>query len=81
MLEMKEYFIRANSFAAPFFSDSSSAFEKAETVEDALNNFARKYKNPYRSTAFLSCCKVNRIKIIPNSVVNKLIREDDLRAN
>lgn len=43
---MIEYFIRANSFAAPFFSDVSSDFETADTPKAALEAFAARYKHP-----------------------------------
>lgn len=45
--EMHEYFISANSFAAPFFSDSSTQFVEADTPEAALEKFAKEYKHPY----------------------------------
>lgn len=41
-----EYFILANSFAAPFFSDTSTSFESADTPEKALEQFAKNYKHP-----------------------------------
>lgn len=43
---MKEYFIFANSFAAPFFSDSGTHFQKGKSAGDALNKFAASYKHP-----------------------------------
>ncbi len=43
---MREYFIVANSFAAPFFSDQSTDYVKAATPEDALKAFASDYKHP-----------------------------------
>lgn len=43
---MKEYFIYAQSFAAPFFSDSSTDFVKAETPNEALEIFAKEYRHP-----------------------------------
>ena len=43
---MKEYFIRANSFSAPFCSDTSNHYIKAETPREALNKFALEYKHP-----------------------------------
>jgi hypothetical protein len=43
----KEYFIIANSFAAPFFSDESTHFVKADSPEAALQQFAEKeYDHP-----------------------------------
>lgn len=41
-----EYFIVANSFAAPFFSDTSEHFIKAKTPEAALVKLGKTYKHP-----------------------------------
>lgn len=41
-----EYFIVANSFAAPFFSDTSHGFKEAESPEKALKLFAESYSHP-----------------------------------
>lgn len=41
-----EWFIHANSFAAPFVSDSSSGFVRADTAEQALEKFAAEYDHP-----------------------------------
>ena len=43
---MNEFFIQANSFAAPFFSDTSEEFIKASTPEEALEKFAQNYDHP-----------------------------------
>lgn len=43
---MREYFIVANSFAAPFVSDESTHFLMADSPADALTNFADHYKHP-----------------------------------
>lgn len=43
---MREYFIVANSFAAPFFSDTDHAHIMAETPAEALRAFAAHYKHP-----------------------------------
>ncbi len=43
---MNEYFIVANSFAAPFFSDQSTHFIAADSAEDALDKFILTYKHP-----------------------------------
>lgn len=43
---MAEYFIYANSFAAPFFSDTSTAYVEADTPDAALQRFADEYKHP-----------------------------------
>jgi hypothetical protein len=41
-----EYFIVANSFAAPFFSDDSTSFIEANSPREALESFASNYKHP-----------------------------------
>lgn len=54
---MTEYFIFANSFAAPFFSDQSTAYRKADDPVQALNDFAADYKHPcglYAAVAYAS---------------------------
>ena len=43
---MKEYYITANSFASPFFSDQLDDFVKANSPEKALEKFAKNYKHP-----------------------------------
>ena len=43
---MQEYFVRTNSFAAPFFSDTDTQFSWAETAGDALIRVASGYKHP-----------------------------------
>lgn len=43
---MPEYFIRANSFAAPIVSDESEHYVEAETPEAALESFAAGYSHP-----------------------------------
>jgi hypothetical protein len=42
---MQEYFIVANSFAAPFCSDQSTHFVAADTPLVALESFSRQYKH------------------------------------
>lgn len=44
---MTEYFIVANSFAAPFVSDTSNTYVTADTPEDALYDFAEDYGHPF----------------------------------
>lgn len=54
---MKEFFIYANSFAAPFISDDSSHFVEAENAREALEKFARTYSHPaglYAANAYES---------------------------
>lgn len=41
-----KYFIDANSFGAPFFSDGLSKFVEGKDAEDAMNNFIKDYKHP-----------------------------------
>jgi len=43
---MPEYFIVANSFAAPFFSDTVTGFVESETPEEALKVFRTKFRHP-----------------------------------
>lgn len=43
---MPEFFIVANSFAAPFVSDTSTKHIEAETAEAALEAFAAAYSHP-----------------------------------
>lgn len=43
---MAEYFVVAESFAAPFVSDRSETFAQGETPESALIAFAENYKHP-----------------------------------
>jgi len=45
-LDIREFFIIANSFAAPFFSDTSKKFIKGETPELALLSFVKGYSHP-----------------------------------
>lgn len=54
---MTEYFVTANSFAAPFFSDSSTGYAEGTDAVEALNSFARDYKHPcglYAAAAYAS---------------------------
>ncbi len=46
MKREKEFFIVANSFAAPFFSDMTTDFQKATSPGKALEEFAKRYKHP-----------------------------------
>jgi hypothetical protein len=43
-----EYFIVANSFAAPFVSDTSEGFEEADSPQEALELYASRYSHPAR---------------------------------
>ncbi len=43
---MTEYYIEANSFAAPFFSDQSHGYVEADNCALALEKFAADYKHP-----------------------------------
>lgn len=61
---MKEYFIFASSFAAPFVSDTSTHFHKGESAGHALNDFAANgYKHPaglYAAAAYDSADAYHR---------------------
>ena len=43
---MSEYYIIAQSFAAPFCSDESRSFIEADSPEQAINAFRDRYKHP-----------------------------------
>lgn len=43
---MKEYFVVANSNAAPFFSDESTHYVSADSPESALGKFMVSYTHP-----------------------------------
>lgn len=43
---MSEFYIVANSFAAPFFSDMDTAFVKAASAKAALIKYAKTYDHP-----------------------------------
>lgn len=45
-MDMNEYYIIANSFAAPFMSDTSEGFVEAKTPKEALDYFAAQYSHP-----------------------------------
>ena len=45
-MSMTEFYIVANSFAAPWFSDQDSAFVKAWSPGGALRKFAASYTHP-----------------------------------
>mgnify|MGYP001562465746 CR=1 FL=1 len=60
---MPEYFIQANSFAAPIFSDFSFAYIKATSPADALVQFAAQYQHPcglYAAVAHTSADMVDK---------------------
>jgi hypothetical protein len=42
---MKEFFFVANSNAAPFFSDTTTGFVKAETAKEALKKAVGEYQH------------------------------------
>ena len=41
----KEYFVVANSFAAPIVSDTSTSYVKGVSPDDALSGFVESYKH------------------------------------
>jgi hypothetical protein len=52
-----EYFVFANSFAAPFVSDNSTHFVEAETPLEGLRKFVAEYRHPaglYFAALYLS---------------------------
>lgn len=54
-ISVREFFIVADSFAAPFVSDRSTHFVSAETAQQALERFSADYKHPcglYCATAY-----------------------------
>lgn len=60
---MPEYYIEANSFAAPFFSDPSHAYVEGNTPSAALLKFAANYKHPcglYAANAYTSADARNK---------------------
>lgn len=60
---MPEYYIEANSFAAPFFSDTSYRYVFASSPEDALEQFAKAYEHPcglYSAAAYSSADAKNK---------------------
>ncbi len=57
---MSEFFIVANSFAAPFISDESTHYVKARTAPLALEQFAAKYNHPAGLYAALACWTKDR---------------------
>lgn len=42
----REFYIEANSFAAPFFSDRSIGYVSADSAAEALEKFASDYRHP-----------------------------------
>lgn len=60
---MQEFYIEANSFAAPFFSDRSIAYVEAQTAESALIQHAADYSHPcglYAAAAYTSADARNK---------------------
>ena len=43
---MPEFFVVANSFAAPFFSDTDEQYVKGKTAQAAMDTFRKKYAHP-----------------------------------
>lgn len=62
-MEKREFYIEANSFAAPFFSDSSKGYVDATDATAALDAFAAGYRHPcglYAATAYTSADARNK---------------------
>lgn len=60
---MAEFYIEANSFAAPFMSDQSHAYIEADTAGAALTQFAADYAHPcglYAAVAYTSADARNK---------------------
>lgn len=60
-----EYFIVANSFAAPFFSDTSEDFQVADNPKEALNLYAARYSHPcglYAATVYQDATAYHKSK-------------------
>lgn len=55
---MTEYFIVANSFAAPFVSETSTKYVEADNPEAALTDFAAGYKDS-RFGLYAAMCYAN----------------------
>lgn len=76
---MKEYFVIANSFAAPFFSDTSESYIKGKNPLDAMNNFVKKYSHPcglYSANLYASADDYHKNKkrlafYLSNTVIEK----------
>lgn len=51
---MREFFVFANSFAAPFCSDTSTEYVAAENPAEALAQFAKDYRHP--AGLFFAAC-------------------------
>ncbi|MBM3206920.1 MAG: hypothetical protein FJZ43_04850 [Candidatus Staskawiczbacteria bacterium] len=51
---MPEYFLKGNTFAAPFFSDAISKYVTAETAEEALLSFIGNKNDIYAMNAYNS---------------------------
>jgi len=45
-MTMREFFITARSFAAPFFSDTSEGFIEGDSPADSLERWAKTYSHP-----------------------------------
>lgn len=60
---MAEFYIEANSFAAPFFSDHSHTYVMAGSAKNALEHFAADYSHPcglYAAAAYSSANARNK---------------------
>lgn len=79
---MQEFFIDANSNAAPFFSDNVSKFVTANTPEEALLNFISSKPHPcgiYAAVAYKSSyAKMKGEKPIARWLCNFAIQKDKL---
>ena len=78
---MAEYFVVANSFAAPLISDQSTEYVQGESPADALERFAAEYKHPaglYAAALYESADayhKINRCWPNGSAITNKSSRK------
>lgn len=82
---MPEFFIKAQSFAAPFCSDPSEAYRDALTAEQALNEFAADYGHPaglYYAAAYASADAFHKgFKPLAEYKSNLLATKDEATAD
>lgn len=82
---MREFFIVANSFSAPFFSDQSTSYAKGTTAKTALEAFAKNYDHPaglYAAQAYATADKYHKgEKPLASWVCNHEIKKQELTKN
>lgn len=84
-MDRVEYFIVANSFAAPFVSDRSEGFQEAESAAAALELFAKQYSHPahlFAADAFESATDFHKGKpALARWLSNHEIAREDATKN